>query len=79
MNASALAAFNQELNNYANVRDFLMTFTDTLAITTVNSIKMQASSLSQLTQSTNQLTRSALVSVPHPIDVTSTSIPKLDS
>ena len=61
MNASALAAFNQQLNTYANVRDFLMTFTNTLAITTVNSIKMQASSLSQLTQSTNQLTRSALI------------------
>ena len=61
MNESALATFNQQLNSYANVRDFLMTFTNTLAITTVNSVKMQASSLSQLTQSTNQLTRSALI------------------
>jgi hypothetical protein len=63
MNATALAAFNQQLNSYANVRDFLMTYTSTLPITTVNSIKLQASSLSQLTQATNQLTRSALVSI----------------
>ena len=61
MNATALAAFNQQLNNYANVRDFLMTFTSNLPITTANSVKLQASSLSQLTQSTNQLTRSALI------------------
>ena len=65
MNESVLAAFNQQLNNYANVRDFLMIFTNTLAITTVNSVKMQASSLSQLTQSTNQLTRSALIIASH--------------
>jgi len=38
-----------------------MGFTTNLAITTSNSIKLQASSLAQLTQATNQLTRSALV------------------
>ena len=60
-NASALSAFNQQLNSYAGVRDFLMTFTTGLVVTTANSIKMQACSLSQLTQATNQLTRSSLV------------------
>ena len=61
LNASALAVFNQQLNDYANVRDFLMTFTTNLAVTTVNSIRLQASSLAQLTQATNQLTRSTVV------------------
>ena len=66
LNASALAAFNQQLNSDANVRDFLMPFTHTLLITTANSIKMQASSLSQLTDATDQLTRSASVSTFYP-------------
>ena len=38
-----------------------MSYTINLAITTSNSIKLQASSLAQLTQTTNQLTRTALV------------------
>ena len=61
MNQSAFAAYNKQRNNYANARDFFMTFTIHLPITTANSITMQASSLSQLTQATNQLTRSALI------------------
>jgi len=56
-----LNEYNKELNIQANVRDYLMGFTTNLAITTSNSIKLQASSLAQLTQSTDQLTRSALV------------------
>ncbi len=61
MNASALTEFNQELNSQANVREYLMTFTQNLPITTSNSIKLQSSSLAQLTQATNQLTRTTLV------------------
>jgi hypothetical protein len=61
LNQSALIQFNKELNSQANVRDYLMTFTTNLAITTSNSIKLQASSLAQLTQATNQLTRTTLV------------------
>ena len=61
MNASALNQFNKELNSQADIRDYLMTFTTNLAITTSNSIKLQASSLAQLTQATNQLTRTTLV------------------
>ena len=36
-----------------------MTYTTNLLISTSNSIKLQASSLAKLTQSTNQLTRAA--------------------
>jgi hypothetical protein len=61
MNASALTEFSTELNLQANIRDYLMTFTTNLGITTSNSITLQASSLAQLTQATNQLTREALV------------------
>ena len=38
-----------------------MPFTTNLAITNINSIKLQASTLAQLTQATNQLTRTTLV------------------
>jgi hypothetical protein len=61
LNTSALTEFNQELNSNANVREYLMTFTQNLPITTSNSIKLQSSSLAQLTQATNQLTRTTLV------------------
>jgi hypothetical protein len=61
LNASALADYNQQLNEHANVRDYLMTFPTNLAITTSDSIKLQASTLAQLTGATNQLTRTASV------------------
>jgi hypothetical protein len=61
MNQSVWIEFNKELNFQANVRDYIITFTTNLAITTENSIKLQASSLAQLTQATNQLTRNTLV------------------
>ncbi|CAF3781572.1 unnamed protein product [Rotaria sp. Silwood1] len=56
-NASALIEYNKQINIYANARDYLITFTTNLVVTNVNSIKLQASSLAQLTQSTNQITR----------------------
>ncbi|CAF0882123.1 unnamed protein product [Adineta steineri] len=59
-NESALIEYNKILNTQANLRDYLMTFTTDLLITTSNSIKLQSSSLAQITQSTNQLTRAAL-------------------
>ncbi|CAF3980133.1 unnamed protein product [Rotaria sp. Silwood2] len=59
LNESALTEYNKELNSQANVRDYLITFTNKLAITTSNSIKLQSTSLAQLTQATNQLTRSS--------------------
>ncbi|CAF4521529.1 unnamed protein product, partial [Rotaria sp. Silwood2] len=61
LNASALIEYEKELNSQANVRDYLITFTNNLAITTSNSIKLQSASLAQLTQSTNQLTRTTVM------------------
>ncbi len=56
-NTSALIEYNKYTNSYASVREYLMVFIINLPITTTNSIKLQASSLVQLTQATNQLTR----------------------
>ena len=61
MNASALAEYNQQLNLYAGVRDYLITFSTNLLISTSDSIILQASSLVHLTQATNQLTRTTAV------------------
>ncbi|CAF3596750.1 unnamed protein product [Rotaria sp. Silwood1] len=60
-NASALAEYNKQLNTYANVRDSLVTYITNLTITTADSIKLQASSLAQFTQATNQLTRTTIM------------------
>ncbi|UJR09075.1 hypothetical protein I4U23_013322 [Adineta vaga] len=60
VNASALAEYSKEVNSQANMRDYVISYVTNLAITTSNSIKLQASTLAQMTQSTNQLTRSAL-------------------
>jgi len=61
LNESALIEYNKELNSNANVREYLITFTTNLAITTSNSVKLQSSFLSQLTKATNELTRTTLV------------------
>lgn len=58
-NESAMSEYEKDLNSQANARDYLMTYVTNLPITTSNSIKLQSSSLAQLTQSTNQLTRNA--------------------
>ena len=63
MNATALDEYRQQLNAQATLRDYLITFIETVNITNINSIKLQAAALLQLTQSTNQLTRSALVCI----------------
>jgi len=60
-NQSAFDEYNQNLNTYANARDYLLPFTKNLGIPTANSIKLQASTLAQMTQATNQLTRNTLV------------------
>jgi len=59
LNESAFIEYEKNLNSQSNVRDYLMNFFSNLQITTSNSIKLQSSSLVQLTQSTNQLTRNA--------------------
>ena len=60
-NQSAFIEFNKDLNLQANTREYLMSFTTDLAMTTSNGIILQSSSLAQLTKSTNQLTRKSLV------------------
>ncbi|CAF1525374.1 unnamed protein product, partial [Adineta steineri] len=60
LNESALTDYNIELNSLANVRDYLLPFITNLLITTSNSIILQSTSLAQLTQATNQLTRNTL-------------------
>ncbi|CAF1184610.1 unnamed protein product [Adineta ricciae] len=60
LNQSALDEYNKELNSRAAARDYLIRFTPQLLITTVNHIKLQASTLAQLTQATNELTRETL-------------------
>ena len=60
INQSALDQFNKELNSQANIREYLISFIPNLLITTFNSIKLQSSALAQLTQATNQLTRTTL-------------------
>ena len=61
MNVSALDALNKELNKQAKIREYLIEFTTRLPITTSDTILIQAKSLAQLTQATNQLTRVLIV------------------
>ncbi|CAM4983676.1 unnamed protein product, partial [Rotaria socialis] len=57
MNQSAMNEFHEELNSQTNFREYLNEFTINLPVITINSIKLQLSTLIQLTQTTNQLTR----------------------
>ena len=59
-NQSAAIQFKKDLNSQANIREYVMSFTTALLITTSSSIQLQSSSLAQLTRSTNQLTRTTL-------------------
>ena len=61
MNESALNDYRRKQNVLANLVDYLMGFTRNLLISTPSSIRLQSSSLVQLTKRTNQLTRSAIV------------------
>ncbi|UJR10866.1 hypothetical protein I4U23_015053 [Adineta vaga] len=54
-------SFKHQLNTFASVQEYLMVFINNLTITTTDSILLQASALSQLTTTTNQLTRNALI------------------
>ena len=57
MKQSALLEFTRQLNFYAKLREDLTIELIQLPITTLNTIKLQASTLAQLTKATNQLTR----------------------
>ena len=56
-----MAEYRKDLNAQSTARDYLMTVMDALPVTTLNSIKLQSTCLSQLTEATNQLSRAALV------------------
>ena len=60
-NTSILTEYNKQLNTLANIRDYLMIFINNLTIIGIDSIILEATALVQLTTSTNQLTRYALV------------------
>lgn len=61
MNNSIDADYNEQLNIHARVRDYLLTYLANLPHSTMENIQLQASVLSQLTKSSNELTRNAIV------------------
>lgn len=61
LNDSAVAEYRKDLNAQSTARGYLITVMDALPVTTLNSIKLQSTCLSQLTEATNQLSRAALV------------------
>ncbi|CAF3684254.1 unnamed protein product [Adineta steineri] len=63
LNDSALIAYKKELNSLANVRDQLIKYMVDLQVFDSNSLKLQSLSLAQLSESTNQLTRTVLMLV----------------
>ena len=62
---ASLDAFEEQLNQQAANREYLMEVLADLQVTTSNALKLQSTTLVQLTSSTTELTRTALVSV-HP-------------
>lgn len=56
-----MAAYNTYLNSQANVRDYAIQFLNNLTVTTIDSIKLQASTISELTSVPTELTRQATV------------------
>lgn len=60
-NNSVLTEIQKQLNQHAHVREYLMMFINNLSITKPDDIKLHASILSKLTESTNQLTRKTSV------------------
>ncbi len=53
--------YYEQLNKNANAREKLMIYVNNMQITSLDSIKFQASILVQLTQAANQLTRKTSV------------------
>jgi hypothetical protein len=63
VNQSALDEYERGINRQANMREYLIEHFDNLLISSANTIKIQATSLAQLTQATHQLTRATLVRI----------------
>jgi hypothetical protein len=64
MNSSdptVLMRLNEEMNEHANAREYLMTLMNNLSINTPDDVKFQSSILAKLTETTNQLTRKTSV------------------
>ncbi|CAF1262786.1 unnamed protein product, partial [Adineta ricciae] len=61
LNVSTFKIFTDYLNQHAVVRDYLITNITNLSITTWNSIALQSSALSQLTNAPNELTRTTSI------------------
>ena len=62
LNTSALAEYNQQLNKHASLREHLLSVAANLEFIDAGSIKILASSLAGLTNTTSELTRTASVS-----------------
>jgi hypothetical protein len=60
-NQSTLDEYTKELNSQSNLLKSFIKLTNNLTITFVHTISLQSSTLVQLTQSTNQLTRTTLI------------------
>ena len=59
-----MSAYVAGLNVDAVVRDYAIQFMSNLTVTTVDSVKLQASVVAQLTSVPNELTRQAVVGFP---------------
>lgn len=68
-NESALNEYKRELNIQAQIRDYLIPYTANLTSTTSSSIILQATSLAELTQATNQLTQTMAVRKTNQFDI----------
>ena len=62
-NASTLAALQKQSHLHALVREYLLSSVMQFGITTSENIKLQASTLAQLTDTSSELTRTALMSI----------------
>lgn len=60
-NGSITSEYKQNLNRLAKIRNYLIDAATKLTIVNIDSAKLQANSLAQLTSATNELTRSATV------------------
>ncbi|UJR14316.1 hypothetical protein I4U23_001310 [Adineta vaga] len=58
-NHSSNIDYIQKLNTLSNIRDYLMNVTVVLSVVNIDSIKLLATSLAQLTKSTNELSRTS--------------------
>lgn len=58
-----MSAYVAALNSQAIVRDYAIQFITNLTVTTIDSVQLQASTLAELTSSTSELTRQAMVRI----------------